>query len=66
MNWALKKAIVESGLKQTFLSEKAGIDNGVLSHAIYGRRELDSEKKTRLAEILGRTLEELFPDMEQI
>lgn len=56
----LKKAILESGLKQTFIARQLGIDETTLSKKIHGYLPILDKEKKPLAEILGKDVAELF------
>jgi plasmid maintenance system antidote protein VapI len=58
----LKKAILDSGFKQTYLASLIGIDQTLFSKAIHGHRTLSENQKVRLAQFLRKEVAELFPD----
>lgn len=60
-NLALKFAIFASGRHQQDIARLARLEPQKLSHAIYGRRELMPREQIRLAKVLCRPVEELFP-----
>jgi hypothetical protein len=65
-NLTLKIAIFADGRRQQDIASLAYIQPQKLSHAIYGRRELLPIEQKRLARILRRTVEELFPPLPDI
>jgi hypothetical protein len=59
--FALKRAILESGLKQTFIARKVGLDPTLFSKKINRYRPMTQKEKEKLAKILGKRITELFP-----
>jgi len=57
----LKKAIWQTGLKQRFIAEQLGIDETHFSKLITGRRTFSDTDKRRIADLLGKSVAELFP-----
>ena len=49
----VKKQINVFGLKKTHVATRCGISQSELSHYLSGRRDLISDKKTRLFNYLG-------------
>ena len=62
-NLPLKIAIIADGRSQEYIARKALIEPQRLSHAIYGRRDLDADAQARLAKVLRRKLAEIFPPL---
>lgn len=60
-NVILRDALWLSGLFQQDIAELANVSSQKLSHAIYGRRELNADEQYRLANVLRRPMAELFP-----
>lgn len=60
-NVALKTAIFASGREQQRIAQLARIAPEKLSHVIHGRRALSDDERKRLARVLGKTEDELFP-----
>jgi len=60
----LKRAIIESGYKQAFLARQVGIDENRLTKAITGRCQLSEGEKQKLADVLSKKVDELFPQSE--
>lgn len=60
IHFKVKKIILESGLKQSYIAQQLGIDQGQLSKKIYGHMMFSESERARLAEILGTTEKELF------
>jgi hypothetical protein len=57
----LKRAIIESGYKQSFLARQVGIDENKLTKAITGRCQLADGEKQKLADVLSKRVDELVP-----
>jgi hypothetical protein len=64
-NLKLKLAIFADGRKQQEIALLAAIPPQRLSHAVYGRRELLPIEQARIASVLRRTVEELFPPVTE-
>ena len=65
VNTALKAALFEKvahGQRQADIAAKVGISESALSSEIYGRYALSSEKRARLARVLGKPVSALFPE----
>jgi transcriptional regulator with XRE-family HTH domain len=60
-NTALKLAIFESRKKQKRIAKLARIPETQLSHIVRGRRTATGREQARLADVLGKTIGELFP-----
>ncbi len=58
---ALKIACIESGIPQRILAQRVGINESVLSNAIRGCWILSEEQQRKIASILEKPTEELFP-----
>lgn len=65
-NVALKMAIFASGREQQRVAKLARVSPQKLSHVIRGRREFDDAEKARLARVLGKSEEELFPESDAV
>lgn len=61
LNVALKTALFATGKQQQKIAKAARIAPQKLSHVLRGRRELDADERKRLARVLDRSEEELFP-----
>jgi ribosome-binding protein aMBF1 (putative translation factor) len=59
-NIKLLAAIREKGWKQKDLAEKLGKRDTLISSIIRGRWNLNEAEKRRVAEVLGKKVEELF------
>lgn len=59
-NVALQSAIFASGKYQRIIAKRAKVDVAKLSHAMYGRRELNADEQKRVAQVLGVPVDELF------
>jgi plasmid maintenance system antidote protein VapI len=63
LNVALKMAILESGKKQRRVAALARIHPTELSAIVRQRRSASKEQRERLARVLGRSQNELFPEL---
>jgi plasmid maintenance system antidote protein VapI len=61
LNIALKMAIFESRKKQKRIAHLARIAETQLSHIVRGRRAATPNEQQRLATVLGKPVEVLFP-----
>lgn len=59
MNTKLKTAIIESGIKQCAIAQKAGLDETQLSKIIYGRRKASPEELEKIAAVLHMKVDEI-------
>lgn len=59
----LQRVLTEEGRRQTWLADKVGIDKAHLSRIVNGLHVGDDDLKARIAETLGRTVDELFPPL---
>jgi len=59
---SLKIACLEQGIPQRKLARMVGIHESVLSNAIAGRWVLTELQQKRIAEILNKPSEDLFPN----
>lgn len=59
-NVALQSAIFASEQEQRTIAKRAKVAPEKLSHAIYGRRQLDDAEQQRIAAVLKRPVAELF------
>ncbi len=62
MNLKLIKAIDESGLKKKFIAKQVGIRRDRLSLIIHEHIEPKPDEMKPMAELLKKTIGELFPD----
>ena len=58
----LKIAILESGFKQKFVAQRAGLTENRLACAVIGRLELTPDEQKRVAKILAKPISKLFPE----
>ena len=65
-NVALKMALFATGRDQQDLAKRARVSPQKLSHVIHGRREFDAKERERLARVLGKSQDELFPSDEAV
>lgn len=65
-NLPLKVAIIADGRHQEVIARKAQIEPQLLSHVIYGRRELTADAQARLAKVLRRSVKEIFPPLPPV
>lgn len=61
-NLALKVAIVESERLGYVIAAEAGINPSLLSQFVSGARRPNREQAQRLANVLNRSVDDLFPD----
>ena len=61
MYFELDRAIREAGLKKGFVARKVGLDPNLFSKKLNGYRPLTEIERKRLAEILNKRPDELFP-----
>ena len=59
---SLKKAINNSGLKQTFLANQLGVHKTEISQWIATRRRPRNEQIRSLARLLGCKIKDIYPD----
>lgn len=57
----LGEILDSEGRKQSWLSERTGIDTGTLSRYVNGLH-VPEDRQRAIAEALGRELEDVFPD----
>jgi transcriptional regulator with XRE-family HTH domain len=62
MNTRLQQAIFETGYKKIFIAEQTNIEPTRFSRIINDRISPTPQEKMRLAEFLGRSTQELFPN----
>ena len=60
----IKKIIKEKGLKQTYICDKLGINESVLSLIINGKRKPSQDRLKALAKILNVSIKDLYPQVE--
>ena len=60
MYFELKKAILESGLKQGFIARKVGIEQTIFSKKINGHIPMTKPEKSRVAQVLRLPIKQLF------
>jgi len=58
----LKQKILESGLKQDWISKQVGIATNTLSRIVNGKVTPDVKTALKIARVLGTTVEELWGD----
>lgn len=63
LNVALKVAIIEAGWVQIELANKLGIHESTFSKIVNGHLEPSDEQKQAIARVLGRTVDQLFPEV---
>ena len=59
-NWKLKKAFFQSGITQKTVALLTGLAEAQISMAINGKYNLDEDQKSKLAEALHRSKNDLF------
>lgn len=65
MNIRLKTKIIERGLSQLRVARDAGVSDSYLSKVINGWLDPSNEIKARLASVVGCTVEEIFPQVNE-
>ena len=65
MYFELKKAILESGLKQGFIARKAGIEQTIFSKKINGHTPMTKAEKSRVAQVLRLPIKQLFFEQKE-
>ena len=65
MNLNLKVSIWKTGKNQTEICRIAGIHEARLSRIIYGYNRPRKDEKEKLATILGKSVAEIFPELEE-
>lgn len=61
VHFELKRAILKSGLKQTFIARTMGLDPNLFSKKLNGYRPMTQNEKEKLAKFLGKEISDLFP-----
>lgn len=61
MNKALRIAIIERELTQTEVARRIGVDDARMSGFVHGRHEPTERQKKRIARLLRKTVEDIFP-----
>jgi plasmid maintenance system antidote protein VapI len=59
----LRHAILESGMPAWKVGHLAGVSATVLSHICTGRRDVQQDEASRIADVLGADASELFPEL---
>ena len=59
---ALREAVARSGFTKSFIAEVVGANPSQLSHWLSGARPVPEVYRPRLAALLRRDVDELFPD----
>ena len=59
----IKQVIKEKGIKQTYICEKLGINESVLSLIINGKRKPSQDRLKALAKILNVSIKTLYPNV---
>lgn len=60
----LKRAILESGLKQAFIARQIGLDDTTLSKKLHGYRPMTDNEKRSIAKLLRKNVCDLFPQLD--
>ena len=63
---ALKRQIIEKGVKQTWLAEQLGVTNDTISRWVVGENIPKADQAVKLATLLGCTVDELFGENRPI
>ena len=59
----IKQVIKEKGIKQTYICDKLGINESVLSLIINGKRKPSQDRLRALAKILNVSIKTLYPNV---
>lgn len=60
MNFKLQNIILERGITQRILSDRAKVPEGYISEVIHGKRILSEQHQTSIAKALGKRREDIF------
>ena len=63
-NRTLAYAIIDSGKKKTVIAKQARMRPSEISHLLHGGRKPTPPQAQRLAKVLGKTVQQLFPPDE--
>lgn len=55
----LKRILMDEGRRQSWLAERTGIDQADISRIVRGGMHPGEDRARRIAQVLGRTVEEL-------
>lgn len=66
LNMALKVAILATGKPQKRIARDARIAETTFSHIVRGRLEPGVVERQRIAKVLGKTIDELFVQREEM
>ncbi len=61
----LKRTILKSGLKQGFIAKQVGLDPTLFSKKVNGYRSMTQKERDKLAKILDKKTDELFPGQSE-
>lgn len=64
LNTPLKRALDEDGRRQTWLAERLGTDSRQVWGWVHGIHVPSVETRQRIADLLGRSVDDLFPEDE--
>lgn len=62
LNTALAKAIIDSGKKKKTVARLARMSPSKFSKVLHGDRPVSDVERERLARVLGKPIDELFPE----
>lgn len=65
LNTALAKAIIDSGKKKKTIARLARMSPGMFSKILHCTRPASETQRDRLARVLGKPVEELFPSHDE-
>lgn len=60
LNEKLARAVEESGIKQSFIADKIGLTESVLSSLLTGRRKVLAQEFFEICEVIHRKPEEVY------
>jgi len=63
MEVRIKEVLAKKGIKQTFVCQKLGINESVLSLIINGKRKPSQDRLRALAKILNVSIKTLYPNV---
>lgn len=58
----LRKLLMDRGIKQTWLADRAGITDTALSEIVTGKRTPTLPVAKRIARVLGLRIEDIWPE----
>lgn len=62
----IKKCILKSGFKNTYIAEQMGVHDTEISNWIAGRRTMTKDKVRKLAKLLKCKMTDLYPNLNNL